>query len=104
MTNSNPDGFRHFWYMTAGLYAFATITVLLVYTPPLRLTQIQLSFKEKLSRLDWVGYVLLGLGLVLWVLGLEWAENPCECSVCFVVTVDIDRIQTPGEMARSLHQ
>lgn len=78
MINGNPSGFRNFWYMSAGLYALALIVTFIVYNPQTRPKQLEFTFKEKIKRLDWVGYALLGPGLVLWVLGLEWAENPCE--------------------------
>ena len=82
MTNGNPDEFHNYWYMCGGCYAMATILVFIVYHPPARPSQLNFTFKEKLRRLDWVGYALLEPGLVLWVLGLERAENPCECAPC----------------------
>ncbi|KAK5049568.1 hypothetical protein LTR84_004497 [Exophiala bonariae] len=74
--DGNPDGFRNYWYVTAGIYALATIILVVCYTPPLRETQLRYTFREKLRHLDWIGYVLLALGLVLFVMGLSWAENP----------------------------
>ena len=78
LMKGNPDGFRAFWYMTAGCYAAAALVCVILYTPPPRELQLSLSFEEKLRRLDWVGYVLLAFGLVLFVMGLSWAENPCS--------------------------
>ena len=77
MTHNNPDGFRNFWYMNAGLFAVSTICAFFFYNPSPRPTQ-SLPRSEKLRQLDWVGYVLLIIGLVLWTVGLEKAENPCK--------------------------
>jgi MFS family permease len=78
LTTADPAGFRDYWYMCAGFYALATIVAYFAYNPAVRRAQIQYTTKEKLQRLDWIGYVLAGSGIVLWVLGLEWAGNPCE--------------------------
>ena len=77
--NGDPEGFRNFWYMTAGLYALASVALFVLYTPPARELQTTLSFNEKVRRLDWIGYILLAIGLVLFVMGLSWADNPCKC-------------------------
>jgi MFS family permease len=84
MTLNNPAGFRNFWYFTAGWYAVAVILTFFSYNPPPRPSQTNFTLKEKLRRLDWVGYVLLGPALVMWVLGLEWADNPCKYSICLI--------------------
>lgn len=80
MTKNNPEGFRNFWYMNTGLFAVATLCVFCFYNPPPRPTQ-SLPLSEKLRRLDWVGYALLTIGLTLWTVGLEKAENPCKCAL-----------------------
>jgi MFS family permease len=80
MGNGNPSGFRSYWYMTATIYLVATVVTVVFYTPPLRKLQTELSFKEKINRLDWIGYALLGSGLVLFMMALFWAQNPCEWS------------------------
>jgi MFS family permease len=66
--NSHPEGFRTFWYIVAGIYAVCTVIVGFLYNPPLRELQIKLKFGEKIGRLDWVGYILLTSGLVLFCL------------------------------------
>jgi MFS family permease len=78
MGNGNPGGFRGYWYMTAGIYLVATVVTIIFYNPPPRRLQTELSWKEKLRRLDWVGYALLGSGLVLFMIALFWAQNPCK--------------------------
>lgn len=77
LTKNNPEGFRNFWYMTAGLFALGTLMLFILYHPPPRENQLSMTLKEKLHRLDWVGYGLLAIGLVLFVMGLSWAQNPC---------------------------
>ena len=76
--NGNATGFRNFWYMNAGVFAAGCIGVLVFYNPPPRDTQTCFTFREKLNQLDWIGYIFLTIGLVLFVMGLSWAENPCE--------------------------
>ena len=70
------EGFRDFWHMVAAFLAVASIVCAIFYNPPERPLQSSLSNKEKLSRLDWVAYGLLALAVVLFVMGLSWAENP----------------------------
>lgn len=73
---NGAKGFRIYWYITAAIYAVSALAVAILYTPPPRELQLLLTQKEKLLRLDWVGYVLLIIGLVLFCLGLSWSENP----------------------------
>jgi hypothetical protein len=42
--------------------------------------QAQLSLKEKITRLDWIGYGLLASSLVLFCIGLSYSQNPYEWS------------------------
>lgn len=74
--NSNPVGFRSYWYMTAAVYAATALGVGLLYNPPPRELQRKLTFRQKVHRLDWIGFALLTVGLVLFCLGLSWAQNP----------------------------
>lgn len=73
LTNNNPSGFRTFWYITAGLYALATLGVTLLYHPPVRELQQKYTTREKLAQLDWIGYFLLITGLVLFSFSLTSA-------------------------------
>lgn len=75
LVQSRPDGFRIYFYICAGIYAVAVLLVALLYNPPARELQ-YLSFKEKVRALDWIAYLLLGIGTVLFCLGLLWAKNP----------------------------
>lgn len=75
MTRNNPEGFRNYWYMCMAIYALATTLCFLLYNPPRRPSQ-EGTNMEKLKKLDWVGYLLLTLGLVLFSMGLSWSQNP----------------------------
>lgn len=75
MTRHSPEGFRNYWYMTMVVYGLATVLCITLYTPPRRLSQMGTS-SEKLKSLDWIGYVLLLVGLVLFSMGLSWSQNP----------------------------
>lgn len=74
--NNNNDGFRTLFYINAGLFGISTVCVAALYNPPLRELQIKLTQREKLARLDWVGFFLLSSGLVLFCMSLVWSQNP----------------------------
>jgi hypothetical protein len=74
--NSNHVGFRNYWYMSAAIYAIATVLCLVLYNPPPQKAQMGLKNGEKLRRLDWIGYFLLTAGIVLFTMGLSWSQNP----------------------------
>lgn len=74
--NGNPDGFRNYYYICTGLFALATVIVLVAYRPPPTQLQTSLSFPEKMKKLDWIGYGLLASSLVLFCMGLAWSQNP----------------------------
>jgi hypothetical protein len=69
-------GFRIFWYITGGSLRLSAMICALLYNPPLRLLQRSLTQKQKLRQLDWVGYALLTVGIVLFSMGLVWSDNP----------------------------
>lgn len=75
---SNPasSGFRSYSYITMAGFAVAVVLTLFVYSPPQTKNQKQFTTREKLGKLDWIGYALLSGGLVLFCLGLSWSENP----------------------------
>ncbi|KAK5057513.1 hypothetical protein LTR84_011513 [Exophiala bonariae] len=74
--NNHPNGFRTYWYITAAIYAVGAAACGLLYNPPPRELQLSLTLQEKLRKLDWLGYLLLMSGLVLFCLGLSWSQNP----------------------------
>jgi MFS family permease len=85
LTKSNPFGFRTYWYISTGIIAAATITCAILYNPPPRPLQTQLTTREKLARLDWVAYALLTVGITLFVMGLSWGDNPYTWNDAHVV-------------------
>lgn len=85
-TQTNPAGFRNYWYMAAGLYAAGTIALFALYTPPLTKLQRSMDFRQKLQKLDWIGYILLTCGLVLFMFGLSVADNTCRSTLKLVTT------------------
>jgi len=74
--HNNHAGFRNYWYLATALYAVAAILCLVLYNPPVRQSQLGLTHIEKLKKLDWIGYILLASGLVLFCMGLSWSQNP----------------------------
>src|SRR2546423_6435174 len=74
--NSNPEGFRIYWYVGAAVYAVTAAICAILYNPPPRKLQVELTQREKLHRLDWIGYMLLAAGLVFFCMGLSWSQNP----------------------------
>lgn len=73
--SGGPDGFRSYFYIGAALYFIAGALLLFVYKPSPRDLQ-TLPLREKLSKLDWVGYGLLTSSLVLFCVGLSFSQNP----------------------------
>ncbi|KEF60624.1 uncharacterized protein A1O9_02185 [Exophiala aquamarina CBS 119918] len=74
--HGRSEGFRAYFYMVAAINAAASITCALLYNPPTRELQTSLSTEEKLHRLDWIGYPLLSIGLILFSIALSWSQNP----------------------------
>ncbi|KAF5014722.1 hypothetical protein F66182_14203 [Fusarium sp. NRRL 66182] len=62
LTQNNPVNFRIFFYITAGVQAVAALIFAFLYNPPLRPLQSSLSLREKLHKLDWIGYLFLASG------------------------------------------
>lgn len=74
--NGHAEGFRNYYYVCTGLFAVATVFVFIAYNPPPTSLQTSLTFRQKVGRLDWVGYILLASSLVLFCMGLAWSQNP----------------------------
>ncbi|KAJ5738501.1 major facilitator superfamily domain-containing protein [Penicillium malachiteum] len=78
--NGHNEGFRVYYYIAAGLFGLAVILIAISYDPVRRETEKELSFYDKLSKLDWPAYFLLAAGVVLFSIGLSWSQNPYEWS------------------------
>ncbi|KAK3615604.1 hypothetical protein LTR56_026492 [Elasticomyces elasticus] len=65
LVRHSPQGFRVYFYITAGLYGTIGLVVAWLYQPPPRPAQVELSHRQKLTALDWYGYALFVPGLIL---------------------------------------
>lgn len=65
LVRSNPANWRVFFYIVVGMYAVVVSIIVVLYNPPKRELQTTLTQREKLARLDWIGYLLFVPGLVL---------------------------------------
>jgi hypothetical protein len=78
LTRTSDAGFRVYWGIVAGIYAVTAIICQLFYNPPPRELQFELTWKEKIRRLDWIGYSILAPALVLFCMALSWSQNPYQ--------------------------
>jgi MFS family permease len=76
LIDMSPDGWRKIWYIVTALMGASGLIIGLLYWPPPLPLQKTLTTREKLARLDWIGYFLLAAGLTLVCMGLSWAESP----------------------------
>jgi MFS family permease len=74
--HENPDGFRSYFLAAMGLFAVASATCFLAYQPLPTTLQATHTFNEKITELDWIGYLLLSGSLVCFCTGLSWSQNP----------------------------
>jgi MFS family permease len=65
LTKDDPNNWRIYFYILAALYITMATVVMFLYNPPPRELQLQLTQRQKLARLDWIGYALLIPGIVL---------------------------------------
>jgi hypothetical protein len=76
LTNASLYGWRNYWYIVTALMGISGIIIAFLYKPQPLSLQKALTTRDKLGRLDWSGYVLLGIGLVLFCMGLSWGDSP----------------------------
>lgn len=75
MCRTNPDGFRNFFYLAAGLFICSAAIVAFLYKPPTRELQ-RLTAMEKIRRFDIGGTVLTVIAFMTICMGLGWSQNP----------------------------
>lgn len=78
--HGDPNGFRYFFYIASAFFALSAAICAYAYRPLPRPLQGAYTFKEKLARLDWLGYALLSSSLVLFCVGLSYSQNPYQWS------------------------
>jgi hypothetical protein len=74
--NGNDEGYRVYYYIYAGIFAFSAILCTILYNPPPRNLELELKFHEKIQKLDWPAYILLTMGIVFFCIGLSWSQDP----------------------------
>lgn len=76
LSRGDQEGFRRYYYIATALFAGAAVICFVAYKPPPTRLQASLTLHQKLSQLDWIGYMLLASSLVLFCIGLAWSQNP----------------------------
>ena len=79
------EGFRIYFYIVAAIFAFSAAVCAVLYNPPLRDLQRSLTLRQKLGRLDWIGYGLISTGVVLFGMALSWSDNPYSWSNAHII-------------------
>ncbi|KAH7552709.1 hypothetical protein BM1_08660 [Bipolaris maydis] len=80
LTKHNPDGWRTYWYICAGVYFLSIVCVQFGYNPPPRELETTMTTTQKLRTMDWIGSLLIAVSLVLICMALQWAGNPYKWS------------------------
>ena len=79
LCKTSPEGFRTFFEIAAGLFFLCGAAITISYRPPPRELQ-KLNAKERLAKLDYIGFFLLSTSVVLCCVGLSWSQNPYQWS------------------------
>jgi MFS family permease len=74
------NGWRAAFYLGAGFFAVTFAALLAFYHPSARLNPENLSLSSKLRDMDWLGIFLVGAGLTIFLVGLEFGGNPYKWS------------------------
>lgn len=82
---NNLDNYRIYFYVVAAFFGLSLLGVVFAYSPPPREEQVTLGLKQKLGKLDWIGYALIAPGLTLFSLALAWSENPYSWSDVHII-------------------
>ncbi|KAJ4179768.1 hypothetical protein NW767_014541 [Fusarium falciforme] len=70
------ENYRIYFYVVAAFFGMSLLGVVFFYSPPPREEQVAFGLKQKLGKLDWIGYVLIAAGLTLFSMALAWSDNP----------------------------
>ncbi|KAH7409711.1 major facilitator superfamily domain-containing protein [Cadophora sp. MPI-SDFR-AT-0126] len=73
LRNNELENYRIYWYVAATLYFIGCLGVAVGYRPPPRDLQLSLTTLQKLRKLDFLGLILIGGGLALFSIGLQWS-------------------------------
>ncbi|KAL5329803.1 hypothetical protein ACEPPN_003322 [Leptodophora sp. 'Broadleaf-Isolate-01'] len=79
------DGWRIGLYLGAGLWALAGATLFLLYHPGDRPNPENLPVPQRLAKLDFVGIFLVVGGLTLFMVGINYGDNPYPFSSAYVL-------------------
>ncbi|KAM6506720.1 hypothetical protein FSOLCH5_013695 [Fusarium solani] len=79
------ENYRIYFYIVAAFFGMSLLGVVFAYSPPPREEQVSLGVKQKLGKLDWVGYALIAPGLTLFSVALAWSENPYSWSDVHII-------------------
>lgn len=102
MIENITGGWRVFYYTFTAIFIISAIAFAVLYNPPPRPLQNTLSTGQKLARLDWIAYFLLASGMLLFVIGLSWADDPYSWSSAHVLAPLLVGIALIGLLA--VHQ
>ncbi|KAK0112587.1 hypothetical protein ONS95_014331 [Cadophora gregata] len=75
LRNNELENYRIYWYVAAAVYFVGCLGVAVGYRPPPRELQQSLTTLQKLRKLDFIGLVLIGGGLALFSMGLQWSTS-----------------------------
>ncbi|OWY42097.1 hypothetical protein AA0119_g4864 [Alternaria tenuissima] len=74
-TNNNPtQGWRNFYWLQTGLWAFSAVGILIGYSPPKR-TMDGSTFHSNLRHIDWIGSVTLTAAITLFCAGFNFQST-----------------------------
>ncbi|KAH6974718.1 putative siderophore iron transporter [Ilyonectria destructans] len=85
LRNNDLENYRIYWYVVAGLYALGSLGITIGYRPPPRELELTLTTLEKIRKLDFTGLFLIGSGLALFSMGLQWSGNPYNWRDAYVL-------------------
>ncbi|OJI98278.1 hypothetical protein ASPVEDRAFT_37719 [Aspergillus versicolor CBS 583.65] len=70
------DGWRVGFYIGAGIWALTGVSLLAFYRPMPRPNPGGLSVARRIRELDWPGILLVSAGVTLFLVGLQYGDNP----------------------------